>query len=131
MMREHKYRAWNEYKKEMTYFHPIAMTDSGDALACQSVAYEIDYYIDTNTCEPDEKIVIEQFTGLRDKNKKEAYFGDLLKTKIGEFEYIREVKSLDNGTPYIELPTVVSNTDQPCVLWEIGNEEIVGNIHEK
>jgi hypothetical protein len=73
---------------------------------------------------------IDQFIGLYDFHGQGAYFGDLVKTKIGQFEYIRPIYALENGCPVIDLPTIDSNMDKPMFLFTLNCHDIVGNIRE-
>jgi len=68
-MREIKFRAWDKNKKVMTFVGELAWLVGGlhfmDAGACQG-------FIDKDA-------ELMQFTGLKDKNGKEIYEGDLIK----------------------------------------------------
>ena len=112
MNREIKFRFWDILSKEMIDWNFINKEHLHDYLSL------------------DEGIVIPmQFTGLHDKNGKEIYEGDIVKSKTHYYnrvkEHFTEVKWLEDiendsfGEPF---------TTGYCIR---GNEwEIIGNIHE-
>ena len=73
-MREIKFRAWDGEK--MTYFHPLAHTESYNQLACQPISSNKEEWIDTWTTDKCDGLM--QFTGLTDTNGKEIYEGDIV-----------------------------------------------------
>ncbi|KHO63375.1 phage uncharacterized protein TIGR01671 [Thermoanaerobacter sp. YS13] len=73
-MREIKFRAWHKERKEMYYQDKPIQADfifMGNTLAvdCKQIKEFIPY----------EKVVLMQYTGLKDKNNKEIYEGDIVR----------------------------------------------------
>jgi len=69
-------------------------------------------------------VILEQFTGLHDKNGKEVYEGDIVRFKCWGHEYIDKVEYHKWGYYPIapSKPEVSLSAD--------GEIEIIGNIHE-
>ena len=114
-MREIKFRAWDKITKK--YFYSGTL-DNGDVLVIH-LDGEIEISSD-DTYKP-EDFIIEQFTGLRDKNGREIYEGDILsmenqphRTGVVEFS--------GNGYWIKEEFANYIPAESMC--------EIIGNIHE-
>ena len=96
-MREIKFRAWNEAENKM--------------------------YYEIEDIRPRYKIYLMQYTGLKDKNGKEIYEGDIIEHTIYRFA-VPNITPLDRTTYWDETITDdwMSMSD---VDWEI-----IGNIYE-
>jgi uncharacterized phage protein (TIGR01671 family) len=117
-MRELKVRAWYKPYKQMCQVESLRFDGNGVYTA---VLIEESFY-DRRIVEADE-IVIEQFTGLKDKNGTEIYEGDILIDDTGEPVEYWVVEFADGG--FVGECAGVAES-----LFELTNLEVVGNIHE-
>lgn len=127
-MREIGYRAW--LKEEKRFIYPkLIMVDFGTVA---EIAYDD---IDQSTNELIERrliiedVVLEQFTGLRDKNRKRIYEGDIVKEVIEEKFTVWEVRYCQDeccfGLHYIRGALYGDS-----LLDSDSQYEVIGNIHE-
>ena len=117
-MRELKLRAWYKPYKQMCQLESLRFDGNGVYTA---VLIEESFY-DRRLVEAHE-IVIEQFTGLKDKNGVNIYEGDILIDDTGEPIEYWVVKFSEGG--FVGECTGVAEP-----LFELTNLEVVGNIHE-
>lgn len=122
-MRELKFRVWSEEDKEYRTDCDVFRLLHGKT-GCPATIYN----------DEGDKFIIEQYTGLKDKNGKEIYEGDIIQEEIdfnskmidGVFTYAVE---WDMDTLCYSLRG--SSNSIHDELWEVNaSVEIIGNIHE-
>lgn len=119
-MREIKFRVWSKkFKQWLKPEEHVIYADNGDVGEVNDG--ELVEFIVHNTA-------VEQFTGLRDKNGKEIYEGDIVQFK--PFPYQRGVVIFEGFGFNIE-GFWDSSYDCPSYAFSEGNNyEVIGNIHE-
>lgn len=127
-----KFRAWDSVKKEM-FKDTFAITESGQVVVVEqeSVASPPDYVFV-------EHLVIMQSTGLHDKNGKEVFEGDIIRTSaygcivgFGEYTYFEDddTQTTEIGF-YLSFLNVKPATYAPFDKYYWDNCEVIGNIYE-
>ena len=138
MSRKLKFRVWNPAYEEMLY--PSSPTKNGDyeeKIYLQLDGQLIGDFKHTGLVNCSENYVIQQFTGCFDKNNKEIYEGDIVKTiyeemPIAVVQYALEFCSyrlLTKDNKSFALRTFRYENEKPVGLIDV-IEEVTGNIFE-
>lgn len=129
MKREIKFRAWNTEKNEWLY-----LPETGDIELTQYIGNSFEFSYDFDN------VIIQQYTGLKDKNGKEAYDGDICQwiRLSGTIQYFK-ISQVPGGFAVnthqddLKKENIVFYTglsDMQNASWFTGNLEVIGNIYE-
>ena len=122
-MREIKFRAWRTDEKYMVTSDVGALTALRNCYGNKGLAEQAGFSNIDNQPNPD-KFILMQYTGLKDKNGKEIYEGDITKDPDGNaFEVI-----WNKGAASFELQNKTSHF--LFVQRYIDMFEVIGNIYE-
>ena len=124
-MRELKFRAWDNLEKRMRKV--VSLHWQGDKLVSAKLEG------DNEPIPIEGRLVIEQYTGLEDRNGVEIYEGDLLKFKISHKKFTRRVVYCPRLASF-GMGARIGGLYQYVIseLWQLGvsDFQVIGNIHE-
>ncbi|QXE19519.1 YopX family protein [Clostridium sp. 001] len=132
-MRDIKFRAWDKKRKRMGWVESLAFNYKNDLNGDDWLCYSTDdMEIKERPCgdyREKENVILMQYTGLKDKNDKEIYEGDIIK----ESEYFKcyykvEYDKCSGRFVGFKIGDRDNNTLEFPQLSEDG--EVVGNIYE-
>lgn len=118
-MREIKFRAWSLIHNEMR-FNP--------SMSCKDGKWSLRQKGPSTLLQED--MILEQFTGLRDKNAVEIYEGDILGGSIGAPVHWCEKRMGWAFTFDDECACYMCSGDTELSEYDLNELEVIGNIHQ-
>jgi len=129
MSREIKFRVWDNEKERMQFVGAIDWDYKFELLTCNTDTDKL--YM----CEKDD-FVLQQFTGLKDKNNRDVYEGDIVHCRMLKSDwqgilddYIAVVED-DICNPCFVLKQANGRLEYDFVKCDLMELDIIGNIYE-
>ena len=124
-MRELKFRIW--VKDEKRYYdesdeESYMIVPNGN-VTYTSEAYEEDGVWFNDTTSTTNDVIVEQYTGLKDKNGKEIYEGDIVSVRNKNRKNEYDIGVVEFGKAAFRCPFLLGK-------YHSGQVEVIGNVHE-
>ena len=118
-MREIKFRAWDNKRKCICKVQQILFDNHNKPKAMLIPYNQFNAYWERN-------VILMQYTGLKDRNGREIYEGDIVKVNYSNEESVGQVIWVGN---YAEFAIKISKKEYRG-LYNEANIEVIGNIYE-
>ena len=125
MNREIKYRVWDKAWKEMSYIDLCDLAEGDDYWYDGETSV---WEVMNDATSEQKRYVVQQYTGLKDKNGKEIYEGDIIEYKDSTGLH-RETVVFDKGCFYAGWHSGSSTREAPKLI-NTRISTVIGNIYE-